>query len=340
MRNTRSWPPARIVILQFESIEQAKTWLNFLEDTNAKKDPSCDRARGRWWARGFDTIVEDPASAVAPMFDLTDIVQQQKDKLIAIAFQDMETGTEYYLNADEPFHPASTIKVHVMMEVFRQANEGLFSLDERLPIINSFPSLSDGSQFTVDGNEDFEKSLYARLGETELIHELTRLMIVRSSNLATNILFTKIGVENVNDFVQALGIEGVIIRRFIDDRAAYRLGMNSSATARGLTQTMDLIARKKVVSEEASQAMIEILLGQEFNESIPALLPNIVKVAHKTGWDANVYHDTGIVFAEDRKPYILSIMTRGFSESQELEAHACMARISRRIYHEILSTAR
>jgi beta-lactamase class A len=270
------------------------------------------------------------------MFNLTSILEEQRDKFIAVAFRDLETDAEYFLNADEPFHPASTIKVHVMMEVFRQANEGLLSLDERLPLVNSFPSLADGSPFSVDGKDDSETSLYARLGETESIHELVRLMIVRSSNLATNVLFDKVGVENVNDFVRVLGIEGVTIRRFIDDKAAYRLGMNSSATARGLTQTMDLIARKKVVSEEASQAMIEILLGQEFNESIPALLPNLVKVAHKTGWDANVYHDTGIVFPEDRKPYVLSIMTRGFTELQELEAHACMAHISKLIYEGIL----
>ncbi len=75
-------------------------------------------------------MAEDPASAVAPMFDLTDILEQQKDKLIAVAFRDLATDAEYYLNADEPLHPASTMKVHVMMEVFRQANEGLFALED------------------------------------------------------------------------------------------------------------------------------------------------------------------------------------------------------------------
>ena len=269
------------------------------------------------------------------MFDLNPILDESSDKLIAVAFQDLETEAEYFLHADESFHPASTIKVHVMMEVFRQVNEGRFALDERLPIVNSFMSIADRLSFSLNVEDDSEKSLYARLGETESIHELTRLMIVRSSNLATNILFEKVGVQNVNEYVKALGIEGVTIRRFIDDKAAYRLGMNSSATARGLTQTMDLIARKKAVSEQASEAMIAILLGQEFNESIPAMLPNFVKVAHKTGWDGNVYHDTGIVYPPDRKPYILTLMTRGFAEDQENEAHACMASISRAIYESL-----
>jgi beta-lactamase class A len=111
--------------------------------------------------------------------------------------------------------------------------------------------------------------------------------------------------------------------------------MNNSATARGLTQTMQLIAERKVVSSEASEKMIEILLGQEFNESIPALLPKSVKVAHKTGWTGDVYHDSGIVYPEGQPPYALSIMTKGFTEDQAAEAHHCMASISRLLYEQL-----
>ncbi len=269
------------------------------------------------------------------MFDLTSVLDETKDKLIAVAFQDLETDAEYFLNADYAFHPASTFKVHVMMEVFRQANEGWLSFEKRLPIINSFTSVADGSKYSLDMTDDAEQTLYPRIGESETIGELTRLMIVRSSNLATNILIEKVGTKNVNDFIEALGIEGVTVRRGVEDKVAFRLGINNSASARGLTQTMNLIARKKVVSEQASRKMIEIMLGQEFNESIPALLPNFVKVAHKTGWTDDVFHDTGIVFPEDRKPYVLSIMTKGFPENQENEAHECMANISKLIYENL-----
>jgi beta-lactamase class A len=158
---------------------------------------------------------------------------------------------------------------------------------------------------------------------------------VRSSNLATNILLETVGPKSVSDFITALGIQGVKFIRGIEDNAAFRLGMNNSATARGLTQTMKLIAEKKVVSEQTSEKMIEILLAQEFNESIPALLPETVKVAHKTGWTGDVYHDTGIVYPEGRPPYVISIMTRGFAEDKEQEAHACMATLSKWIYEKL-----
>ncbi|MGB8981641.1 MAG: serine hydrolase [Anaerolineales bacterium] len=269
------------------------------------------------------------------MPELETLIAEQQGKTIAVAAYDFETSRETFLHADETFHPASTFKVHVMMEVFHQAAQELLSLEDCLPIVNSFTSIADGSTFSLLESDDAEQTLYPRLGESETILELTRLMIVRSSNLATNILLEKIGARNVNDFIQALGIRGVTVIRGIEDMAAYSLGMNNSATARGLTQTMRLIAAKRVVSKQASEKMIEIMLRQEFNESIPALLPEGVKVAHKTGWTGEVYHDTGIIYPADRKPYALSIMTRGFTEEQGAEAHACMAQISKVIYENL-----
>ncbi|HET9906664.1 MAG TPA: serine hydrolase [Anaerolineales bacterium] len=269
------------------------------------------------------------------MFELESYIKQFADKTIAIAAYDLEAGTEILINADESFHPASTIKVHVMMEVFRQAEAGLLSLDDCIPVINSFTSIADGSKFGLDVKDDSETTLYQRLGESESILELTLLMIVRSSNLATNILLEKVGAKSVQDFVHELGIDGVIVKRGVEDNVAFRLGMNNSATARGLTQTMQLLAEGKVVSEKASAQMIEIMLQQEFNESIPALLPGAAKVAHKTGWTSEFYHDTGIVFPENRKPYAISLMTRGFAEANEAQAHDCMANISRIIYEKL-----
>jgi beta-lactamase class A len=86
--------------------------------------------------------------------------------------------------------------------------------------------------------------------------------------------------------------------------------------------------------------MITMLLGQEFNESIPASLPASVQVAHKTGWTGTFFHDTGIVLPENRKPYAITIMTRGFPEYDENQAHNCMAEISRLVYEELVSPAR
>src|SRR5258706_3306112 len=197
------------------------------------------------------------------MRQLEAFISEYPDQTISVAMHDLETDREILINANQDFHPASTIKVHVMMEVFRQLKEGLFRIEDRVPIINSFTSIADESKYSLDIKDDSEKSLYQRLGDDETVHELTRLMITQSSNLATNILIEKIGAKNVDAFVQSLGIEGITIKRGVEDNAAFRLGMNNNATALGLTQTMKLIAQGCAVSKEASQQMVNIMLVQQ-----------------------------------------------------------------------------
>jgi len=257
-------------------------------------------------------------------------ITQFEGKTISVAMQDLETGREIFVNADVMMHPASTMKIPVMMEVYRQAEAGLLSLNDRLEIRNSFTSIADGSSFSLEQADDSELTLYQRIGETENIRELTRLIIVRSSNLASNILMGKVGTTRVDEFIKKLGISDMSVIRGLEDKKAYRLGMNNSANARSSTHMLRLIAKGEIVSKQACNEMIEVMLGQEFNESIPALLPKDVKVAHKTGWSDDFHHDIGIIFPPKRMPFILSLFTHGFSI--ENEAHQCMAQITKMIY--------
>jgi beta-lactamase class A len=273
------------------------------------------------------------------MTQLENFISQFQDKTISVSVYDLETNHEININADVLMHPASTMKVPVMMEVFRQASEGKFSLDDKIEIYNSFKSIVDGSEFHLDIADDSEKTLYARLGEQETIRELNRLMIVWSSNLATNILMNKVGTTPIDKFIKELGIKDVNVIRLIEDVKAYRLGMNNTFSARGTTSMMRLIAEGKVISQEVSNEMIQVMLGQEFNESIPALLPKDVKVAHKTGWTGTFFHDTGIVFPPNRKPYAITLFTNGFPEEDENQAHSCMAEISKMIYETVIAKA-
>jgi beta-lactamase class A len=269
------------------------------------------------------------------MTQLDNFISRFDGKTISVAAHDLQTGGEILVNADVMMHPASTMKVPVMMEVFRQAEAGMLSLEEPLPIYNSFKSIVDGSGFSLEEADDSELTLYSRIGESETIRELNRLMIVRSSNLATNLLMERVGAARVNAFIAELGITDMTVIRGLEDKKAYRLGMNNSASARSSTHMMRLIAEGRVVSRQASGEMIQVMLGQEFNESIPALLPAEAKAAHKTGWTGEFYHDTGIVFPPGRKPFAVSIFTQGFPENDETQAHDCMAQISEMIYSAI-----
>jgi beta-lactamase class A len=249
---------------------------------------------------------------------------------VAVAYHDLASGEEVLINPDESFHAASTMKVAVMMEVFRQAHAGKLSLDDQLPIKNEFTSLADGSRYSISSDGDSDQSLYKKIGQTETIRELVQLMITVSSNLATNLLIERVTPERVMELMRQLGAQGMRVLRGVEDGKAFERGMNNTTTARALMILLRQIAERRAVSPEASDGMIKILLDQKFNESIPAGVPSEVRVAHKTGAITRISHDAAIIYPPGRKPYVLVVLTRGLEDQKR--AHALIAAISRVVY--------
>jgi beta-lactamase class A len=254
---------------------------------------------------------------------------------VSLAICDLASGYQILVRPDMPFHPASTFKLGVMIEVYHQASEGEFSLDELLPVKNTFISIADRSIFSLSPGDDSETDLYLHIGEQLPLRELTHRMIVYSSNLATNLLIEKVGAARVTRFMQTLGTNDLIIRRGPEDNKAYALGLNNSATARSLMQILVRLAKRSVVSPFASDEMIAILRQEHYNEGIPAQLPAGVNVAHKTGWNDRLYHDAAIVYPPQHAPYIVVIMTGGLSETDE--APALVAALSAAIYRQMIT---
>ena len=110
-------------------------------------------------------------------------------------------------------------------------------------------------------------------------------------------------------------IQGVDLRRGVEDELAFAHGINNRATADGLVQLLRLIAEERAFSPELSHAMLEILHEQEFRSGIPAGLPATARVAHKTGEISTIAHDAGIVYLPTRKPYIVAILTEWEAEA-------------------------
>jgi beta-lactamase class A len=201
-------------------------------------------------------------------------------------------------------------------------------LDDSLPIKNEFHSLADASIYTLDPADDSETDLYKAVGQTRTLGQLCELMITVSSNLATNLLVEKLGVENIRAMVHALQADGMNVLRGVEDNKAYEKGMNNTTTARGLLILLEAIAKGQAVDADSSLQMLEILARQKFNEAIPAGLPSGTRVAHKTGELTKVHHDAAIVYAP--RPFVLVILVRGLAESKD--SAALMADITRRIY--------
>ena len=249
--------------------------------------------------------------------ELEELIQKGRASEVGLAAYRLATGEQILLGADKPFHPASVIKLCVMMETFRQARIGTFSLEDMIPVHNRFRSIVDGSDYSLDTADDSEKELYDCIGQSFSRRELVRRMIRVSSNLATNMLMEDIKPAQGTEFMRQLGTGDLILRRGVEDKKAYRAGLNNSGTARGFMQILVKLAEREVVSPEDSDEMIQILFEQQFNEMIPAQLPLDARVAHKTGWTSDYFHDAGIVYPPVGKPMVLTILTKGYPEAEE-----------------------
>jgi beta-lactamase class A len=250
--------------------------------------------------------------------------------VVGVAYVDLETGARLSLAPDSVFHAASTMKIPVMIEVLRRAQQGAFSLDQRVLMINQFRSLADGSPFSLDAADDGDSTLYQRIGQRVPIRELLGLMITRSSNFATNELIELVGAANVTAAARSLGATRTHVLRGVEDQKAFDAGMINTTTAADLATLLVAIENGKVLSPSSSALMRDILLAQEFNEKIPAGLPAGTRVAHKTGEITAVSHDAAIVYPTGRKPYVLTVLTRGMRDGKA--SSALIADISRLVY--------
>lgn len=279
-----------------------------------------------------------PASQRGLQKRIEQLVRASGAETVAVAYYDLASGKEMLINPDVSFHAASTMKVPVMLEIFRQSAAGKLSLDDRIPIKNDFASIVDGSRYSLTPDSDSEQSLYARVGETETIRELIRLMITVSSNLAANILIERVTPNRVMELMRSIGAREIRVLRGVEDGKAFEKGLNNTTTARDLMIILRRIAERAAVSASASDEMIKVMLDQKFNEGIPAGLPGDARVSHKTGSITKVNHDAGIVYLPGRKPYVLVVLTRGIEA--EANAHKLIADISRAVYQDGQSLAK
>ena len=261
---------------------------------------------------------------------IAELVQASGAENVAVAYFDLASGKELLINPDVNFHAASTMKVPVMMEIYRQAAARKLSLDQRIPIKNDFISIADGSHYSLTADSDSEQSLYSRIGQTETIRELLRLMITVSSNFAANLLIEKVKPQRVMDLMRQVGANNIRVLRGVEDGKAFEKGLNNTTSARDLMILFRQIAVHRAVSQKASDEMIGVMLDQKFNEGIPAGLPRDARVSHKTGSITRINHDAAIVYPPGRTPYVLIVLTRGIED--EKRAHELIANISRVVY--------
>lgn len=239
---------------------------------------------------------------------------------VAVAFMDLQTGDSLLVDAHARMHAASTMKVPVMMELFRRAGAGELSFRRPVRVANAFTSIADGGTYSLSAGDDSDTELYTHVGEEMPMDELVRRMITRSSNLATNILIADAQPARIAELMERIGARDMHVLRGVEDNAAFRAGMNNTTTAYALMRVMMAVRDSAVVGPAAAREMQEILSRQEFRETIPAGVPAGTRVANKTGSITRIAHDAAIVYPPGRAPYVLVVMTRGFASGDAAAA--------------------
>src|ERR1700737_821951 len=272
------------------------------------------------------------AAEVSLYRNVLKIKKEHELESLGIAFYDAEKTIQWAYHGDQYFHAASTMKLAVLLGVFRQIERGELALDAPVHVRNRFTSIVNREPFMLDLAQDADPDVYGHLGKTLTVRELAYWMITKSSNLATNLLVDVVGIATIQLALDELEIDGVGVLRGVEDQAAFGAGLNNEVTANGLLKLLRLIADGKAYSKKSSDEMLNIMLEQQYRSGIPAGLPKAARVAHKTGNISTVHHDAGIVYVEGRKPYVLAILTQFPAETGRGTA---VADVSRDIYNTL-----
>jgi len=245
-----------------------------------------------------------------------------------IAVQHIESGQKTLINADAIFPTASVFKVPVMVEVFKQAQAGVFDLHDRLELKTHYKTLTTGVLLQLQD------------GLQPTIRDLVMLMIVVSDNTATTMLMELVGPENITATMHELGLTSIQVNMTVHEMFLHAFGIpdqpdisvealrerarkvkmdyqsrtfsrgkdNNVSSAADMTRLMAMIFRGKVVDRAACDEMLTILSHQQYNSRVPRYLPWYT-VYHKTGTMRGLRNDSGIIYCNDNSHVAFTVFS-------------------------------
>jgi beta-lactamase class A len=262
------------------------------------------------------------AADTAPLKKDIERVASRARGEVGVAIKHLESGTEILFNADKKFPMASTYKLPILVEIYYQAAEGKFSLDDRVELMPS--DLHIGSGAIV--------ALFDPPGVQINIRNLINMAMRVSDNSAADILLNKVEAGNVTQRMKMLGLNSIRVDRStlemifdqsgldyaqygalparevrklldaIDGKTSARADEQfnkidkDTATPADMNHLLEMIFKGEIVDRAASDEIINILKEcQTGTARIPALLPKGTEVAHKSGTISGSINDTGIV---------------------------------------------
>jgi beta-lactamase class A len=242
-------------------------------------------------------------------------IVHETDAVVGVAIVDLTDQRSFYLNADAVYPTASTIKIAVLAELYRQNERG--------------SGAKLGDLYTIDakdgvGTEGILQAMSAGVSRITN-HDLALLMVSLSDNSATNVLIDRVGMDNVNRWLAQLGLEQTRLRRHMLDIKSAQEGRENTSTPRELVTMLQALHAGRVFNKATTDDFFKVLSTQK-SSYIPRLLPADLVIANKPGNLDAVRNDAGIVFVPGR-PCAIAVMTT-FS-GDDLAAEQCIARIAK-----------
>ena len=222
-------------------------------------------------------------------------VDRNLDGVMGVAIADLTDGHRYLLHANDVFPQASSIKICVLAELYRQAQQGKLKLTD-LYTVNTGDLVQDS---------DIMGGLTPGVTRVTL-RDLATMVVAVSDNSATNVLIDRVGMENVNAFLSAQGLAQTRLRRKMMDVKAAAEGRENISTPNEMMRLLESLYRGEILNKEMTEDFFKVLSTHK-DSWIPRLLPDDLKIANKPGALEGVRNDSGVVFVE-RRPYVICVM--------------------------------
>lgn len=235
---------------------------------------------------------------------------------------------------EQVHYAASLIKLAVLLAAYRADERGDLGLDDLVPVRDELPSTRSGT-FRADPGYDNDEEPWRRLGQRVPLRWLCRRMIISSSNLATDLLIDRLGLEAV----AAASPPGLAVRRPIGDTAARAAGVASTVTAGAVADLLAGLATGRAAGPAACAEMLAVLRAQLYRGEIPAALPPGTPVANKNGWTDEVRHDAALISPADAPPYVLAVCTSGLPDPRGQDVIRGVAAASWEARHDLRALA-
>ncbi|WP_110112285.1 serine hydrolase [Bacillus sp. CGMCC 1.16541] len=197
------------------------------------------------------------------------------------------------IHADTTYSAASLIKVPILLEGYRQVQQGVIDLEELVTVPQKdkvggagvLTSLSDAATLTIK--------------------DLLTLMIIVSDNTATNLLIDRLTQQSIHELCRQLDLQHTSLQRKLMDFEAITKGLDNLTSASDMVKCLKMIDKSQVFEKENRDRMLHTLQQQQFYDKLPAKMNrDIVSIANKTGELPGVEHDCAIVHYKDQTVYV------------------------------------